>query len=95
MANRTEVTVVDGSTRYPFTIHRDEQTGRDVTISTKPWEVGDSQGYWKKPLHPWDGGLANSRLFNEHVYAKANADLTNEGLLVPPPLINGIKAIVT
>lgn len=92
MANRNGLTVIEGSTRYPFTIAKDEtKQSRGLQIIPKPWEQGDPQQYWKEALHPWDGGLASDRLDGRtRKYSKANADLSNPGLLVPPPLINTI-----
>ena len=90
MANRNQLTLIDGSTRYPFTIFRDKEQG-GVSITSKEWEPGDPASYWKIPLHPWDGGLASDRLFNNHTYAKANADLSNKGLLVPPPRVDSTQ----
>lgn len=104
MANRNGLTLIDGSTRYPFTLFNDPKNGRKLSVTSREWEHGDTLSYWKEPLHPWDGGLNSDRLpspshyfgstrtFAPNTYAKANADLSNKGLLIPPPLLNTIAA---
>ena len=91
MANRNGLTIIDGSTRYPFAIVKEAtKESRGLQIISKPWEQGDPKQYWKMPLHSWDGGLDSDRLFNKRKYSKANADLSYKGLLLPPPLINSL-----
>ncbi len=85
MANRNQLLINDNGAKYDFTIFQSDK-GREVEILSKDWE-NSPQGYWKIPLHPWDAGLNSDRLENFRCYAKANADLSNRGLLLPPPLI--------
>ena len=60
--------------------------GRGIAIQSRAWEPGDAQQAWRVPLHPWDAGLNSDRLTNKRAYAKANADTSYNGLLLPPPL---------
>ena len=86
-ANRAGgITVVDGSTRYRFALSPTGKGGRGIAIQSRAWEPGDAQQAWRVPLHPWDAGLNSDRLTNKRAYAKANADTSYNGLLLPPPL---------
>ena len=64
--------------------------GRGIAIQTRAWEPGDAQQAWRVPLHPWDAGLNSDRLTNKRAYAKANADTSYNGLLLPPPLVTSV-----
>jgi len=95
MANRQGLTLIESTTRYEFPIAKDpKQPGRDIVITPRPWEDGDPKQYWKKPLHPFDGGLGPDKLSSENYnkYAKGNIDASNKGLLVPPPLLTSISS---
>ena len=89
MANRTGLKVTAGSTDYHFNIFQppDQKSPRPYEIKSRAWEQGDPIDYWTRPLHPWDGGLGTDKLVSPRSYASANADLSNPGILVPPPLL--------
>ena len=85
-SNREGLTVIDGAVRHRFALSKTNRGGRGYTIQARAWEPGDAQQAWRVPLHPWDAGLNSDRLSNKRSYAKANADSSYNGLLLPPPL---------
>ena len=91
-ANRAGgITVVDSDgTRRRFALSPTGKGGRGVAIQSRAWEPGDAQQAWRVPLHPWDAGLNSDRLSNKRSYAKANADTSYNGLLLPPPLVTSV-----
>lgn len=101
MANRQGLTIIDNSTRYPLAIAKlPNKDGRDYSITPTPWEPGDPKTYWREELHPWNMGLGLDRFTDPsnyfgstrtkapRTYAKANADASFKGILVPPPKVN-------
>src|SRR5689334_25383469 len=101
-ANLQDLEITDNGTPYNFEIFkRGDNQQRGVSYSTKEWEIGDPQLYWREPLFPFDGGLRQDRLpqstnltlepGSSRTYAKANIDASNEGLLVPPPLTDALE----
>lgn len=76
-----------------------QKGARPFTVQTKPWEPGDPTTPWRIPLHPWIGGVNVDRLGNlgsaspsgrHSTHSKANADTSNAGMLLFPPLVNSI-----
>jgi hypothetical protein len=90
VADRSELVVIVSSTDYPFTIQPLED-GEWFGIEPRTWEDGDPKEAWRVPLHDWDEGLGPDRFKGQKTYAKANADLTNPGIMVPPPLLNTLE----
>lgn len=93
MANRNQINLTDGSTKYDYTVFRNKDTD-GITIKSKEWEIGDPVNYWHAPLFPVSGGLGSDRLPSQIVYsttkyAKANGQ-AYENLFVPPPLLNSL-----
>lgn len=87
--NRHGLTLIEGSTEYEFLIAPVGQHKRAIRTQPVPWESDEfGSAPWRVPLHPWNGGLHVDRLQYRNVYAKANADASNEGLLLPPPKLN-------
>ena len=74
--------------RHPFTIAPTGNGGRGFAVETRPWEPSDPRVRWRVPLHPWTWGLGPDRLRRGGGYSKANADASNEGLLLFPPKLN-------
>lgn len=66
---------------------------RPFEIQTRPWEPGDPELPFRKPLHPWDGGIAPDRFGRgtKRSYAAANADATVPGRLLFPPKLTPIS----
>lgn len=99
MSNSQELEILDGEDLYAFPIVPTEAGGKLLTTQVKPWEPHDGVLPWRVALHPWSGGLGPNRirpvvtfagnLANRPsmVYAKANADATNESYLAPPPAV--------
>lgn len=79
----------EDSSEHVFTLAQ-SATGRSVSIANRPWEPGDKKTPFRIPLHPWTGGLYVNRISTRTTYAKANADASNDGLLLHPPLVNEI-----
>lgn len=99
MSDQQEIEFIDGDSSYPIAIVPQPSGGKLFTRETKPWEPDDGSVPFRVPLHPWSGGLGPNRirpvvtfagnLANRPsmVYAKANADASNETYLTAPPAI--------
>lgn len=76
----TENSAIQSATRY----------GKSVgfTVSSRPWEPDDGAFRWRKALHPWDGGVYESRLGvpAPRTYSKGNCDASWSTLMFPPKL---------
>ena len=82
---RQELKVTVSSTDYNFNILPKETGGKVYQLQSREWQPGDSQQTWRVPLHDWTEGLGPDRFQGRRTYAKANADASNPGILVPPP----------
>lgn len=78
----------DTTYRFPISIGEEEQ--QLITIHPRQWQPGDGASPWRIPLHNWQDGLGPDRFRGRNTYAKANADVSNDGILVPPPLLNSL-----
>lgn len=85
VANQEELELSDGSTTYNFTLAPNNSGGKLIDITSRQWEPGDIQQRWRVPLHHVDAGLAPDKITNKRGYAKAQADCSNLGTIVPPP----------
>ena len=93
MANRESISLTEGSTEYQFQLGQKEDGGEFLTIQTKGWEQGDYVFPWRYPVHKdLHAGLRSDRLTEPKGYAKGNCDVSNPGLIVPPPLLGTITA---
>src|SRR3990167_10965781 len=100
--SRTGLKLIESSTEHDFPIAIDQNGAQLIQIESVSWEPGDSKQDFRVPLHPCDQGLSANRIdydisFNGNLvqrpsrtYAKANADLSWPGILVPPPLLETI-----
>jgi hypothetical protein len=92
MARRFGLQLKDGARRYSFPIApREDDSGRDIKINTRPYQPGDPTRMIRKALHPWDGGIGINRLGPgaKFTCAKSDAD-TSFDVLVPPPQVNAL-----
>ena len=84
------LSVTKDNKRLDFIIAKGEGDIRLIESTTRQWQPGDISTPWRVPLHSWDQGLGPDRFKGRNTYAKANADASNEGILVPPPLVTSI-----
>ncbi len=77
----------DSSNPFDFTLFPKESGGKEIEVISRPWE-NDHRIPWQVDLHGWDEGLGPDRFRGRKTYAKANADFTYSGLVVPPPKVN-------
>lgn len=84
--SESQLSVTVSSTTKKFKL-APSGSGRGVQVNARPWQPGDKKTMWRVPLHPWTGGLNVDRITGRGTYAKANADASNDGLLLHPPLL--------
>lgn len=85
-ARTASLRVVAGSDDNFFPILADSTGARQITFQTRPYQPGDPVTPWRIPVHPWDGGLYEHRLYTSPTtYSKANADASYPGVLQHPP----------
>src|SRR3990167_3412033 len=91
-ANRGRLNVIDeNNTESEFDLLPTGSGGRGWTLKSIPWQPGDPAAPFRVALHPMDGGLGSDRLSpSARTYAKANADTSYSGLILPPPPLNAI-----
>jgi len=82
--------VTKDNKRLDFSIAVDDSGAKLISTITRQWQPGDPAVPWRVPLHSWDEGLGPDRLKGGQTYAKAHADASNKGILVPPPLLSSI-----
>ena len=97
----SDLVITDDSKRFSFTIaprvEEGKNTGKLFLSQTRPWEPVDGADPWRVAVHPWNAGLAPSRI-NANVtmggdlrnrpsmsYAKGNLDASYEGFATFPP----------
>lgn len=88
---RQEISVIDAAEEYNFVVAPNE-SGKFHQLTTRKWQPGHPVDPWRIPLHGYQEGLGPDRLFSQQRYAKANADASNLGLVVPPPKLDSFVA---
>lgn len=84
---RQELVVIDGEEESLFSLVPN-QDGKAYTLATRKWQPGHPLDPWRIPLHGYEEGLGQDRIGGRRVYAKAKADASNMGKLVPSPKLN-------
>ena len=96
MANIDGLSLTEDTTEYNFTIAPNPEGGEFLAVKTRSWEQGDPTLPWRYPVHNFlHAGLRSDRLTQAKGYAKGNCDVSNPGLIVPPPLLSTVTAPTT